>query len=113
MSLLRDLLIFEIDFVNFNNCFVSKYLILRLNNRNKLYNIFVPMKKILMRCMAMLVALTGMSLSLNAQMAPQPLPMDSAVVYGVLDNGLTYYIRHNEKPKGQADLYCPESWLYT
>lgn len=66
------------------------------------------MKKILMRCMAMLVALTGMSLSVNAQMAPQPLPMDSAVVYGVLDNGLTYYIRHNEKPKGQADFYIAQ-----
>ena len=26
---------------------------------------------------------------------PQPLPIDSAVRVGKLDNGLTYYIRHN------------------
>ena len=32
-----------------------------------------------------------------------PIPVDSAVRIGHLDNGLTYYIRHNEYPKGQAD----------
>jgi len=31
--------------------------------------------------------------------------MDPAVRVGKLDNGLTYYIRHNEKPKGQASFY--------
>ncbi|MFI3328199.1 MAG: insulinase family protein [Rikenellaceae bacterium] len=30
---------------------------------------------------------------------------DSALRYGVLDNSLTYYIRHNARPKGQADFY--------
>lgn len=34
-----------------------------------------------------------------------PLPIDSKVRYGQLDNGLTYYIRHNELPKGRADFY--------
>ena len=34
-----------------------------------------------------------------------PLPIDSKVRYGKLDNGLTYYIRHNELPKGRADFY--------
>ncbi|MDO5570443.1 MAG: insulinase family protein [Bacteroidales bacterium] len=33
------------------------------------------------------------------------LPLDPAVRYGKLDNGLTYYIRHNEKPKDRADFY--------
>ena len=33
------------------------------------------------------------------------LPIDSKVRYGRLDNGLTYYIRHNELPKGRADFY--------
>ncbi len=80
----------------------------RLNIRNKHYNIFIPMKKILMRCMAVLAAYAGISMTLSAQMTPQPLPLDSAVVYGVLDNGLTYYIRHNEKPKGQADFYIAQ-----
>ena len=47
-----------------------------------------------------------------AQMMPDPsqmqLPMDSAVIMGVLPNGMTYYIRHNEKPKGQADFYIAQ-----
>lgn len=33
------------------------------------------------------------------------LPNDPAVRVGKLDNGMTYYIRHNELPKGQADFY--------
>ena len=33
----------------------------------------------------------------NAQQkAPEPLPIDSAVRYGVLPNGFTYYSRHNQ-----------------
>ncbi len=41
-----------------------------------------------------------------AQMNPmQPIPDDPAVRKGKLANGLTYYIRHNEKPKGQADFH--------
>ena len=35
----------------------------------------------------------------------QPLPQDAAVRTGTLENGMTYYIRHNEKPKKQADFY--------
>ena len=42
--------------------------------------------------------------ALWAQVAA-PLPIDSKVRYGRLDNGLTYYIRHNELPKGRADFY--------
>ena len=34
-----------------------------------------------------------------------PIPADEAVRTGKLENGMTYYIRHNEKPKGQADFY--------
>lgn len=37
-----------------------------------------------------------------------PLPMDAAVRYGKLDNGLTYYIRHNEEPKGLAHFYIAQ-----
>ena len=36
------------------------------------------------------------------------LPQDTALVTGVLDNGLTYYIRHNETPRGQADFYIAQ-----
>ena len=35
----------------------------------------------------------------------QPIPVDPEVRTGKLENGMTYYIRHNEKPKGQADFY--------
>ncbi len=45
--------------------------------------------------------------SLSAQQMP-PLPIDQAVRIGQLDNGLTYYIRHNEEPKGQANFYIAQ-----
>ncbi|MDE6170706.1 MAG: insulinase family protein, partial [Duncaniella sp.] len=38
-----------------------------------------------------------------------PLPVDTAVRMGKLPNGLTYYIRHNEYPKGQADFYIAQN----
>ena len=34
-----------------------------------------------------------------------PVPLDEVVRYGKLDNGLTYYIRHNEEPKERASFY--------
>ena len=44
--------------------------------------------------------------SVSAQMDPmQQLPADKAIRQGKLENGLTYYIRHNEKPKGMANFY--------
>lgn len=42
-----------------------------------------------------------------AQQMPK-IPVDSAVITGVLPNGLTYYIRHNEYPKGQADFFIAQ-----
>ena len=39
----------------------------------------------------------------GAQM--QQLPNDPAVRKGQLDNGLTYYIRHNDKPASRAEFY--------
>ncbi len=41
-----------------------------------------------------------------AQLNPMaPIPDDKDVRKGTLENGMSYYIRHNEKPKGQADFY--------
>ena len=58
------------------------------------------------------VVLVGLVLcyfaSLSAQMPAQELPIDPKVRYGVLDNGLTYYIRHNEQPKERADFYIAQ-----
>ncbi len=47
------------------------------------------------------------AVSASAQDNPmlRPLPGDPAVKVGKLDNGLTYYIRHNELPKGRAEFY--------
>ena len=64
------------------------------------------MKKSLLRIAAAFTMLLG-TIGVYAQQL-QPLPMDSAVVSGTLDNGLTYYIRHNENPKGQADFYIAQ-----
>ena len=38
----------------------------------------------------------------------QPLPIDSMVRYGVLDNGLTYYVRHNETPKQRVEFHIAQ-----
>ena len=40
---------------------------------------------------------------------PQPLPIDSSVRVGKLDNGLTYYIRHNEYPKQRAEFHIAQA----
>ncbi|GAB1416168.1 insulinase family protein [Paludibacter sp.] len=36
-------------------------------------------------------------------------PIDPKVRYGKLDNGLTYYIRHNEKPKQRAEFFIAQN----
>ena len=43
-----------------------------------------------------------------AQGMMDPLPVEEGVIVGQLPNGLTYYIRHNETPKGQADFYIAQ-----
>ncbi|MBR2429693.1 MAG: insulinase family protein [Alistipes sp.] len=58
------------------------------------------MKKLLF----LLVALTVSVSSIFAQEATE-LPLDRNVRMGKLDNGMSYIIRHNEKPKGQANFY--------
>ena len=55
-----------------------------------------------------MLALAAMSaIALSAQDNPmlRPLPGDPAVKVGKLDNGLTYYIRHNELPAKRVELY--------
>ena len=59
------------------------------------------MRKLFFALVALMIGVT----SIYAQDPMAPLPMDPAVRVGKLDNGLTYYIRHNEKPKGQASFY--------
>ncbi len=55
----------------------------------------------------LLLVLTA--LSANVVMAQQmALPIDEAVRIGKLDNGLTYYIRHNNYPEHRADFYIAQ-----
>ena len=69
------------------------------------------MIKLFKRAALVLVAAMATGVAAQAQQMPQvpELPIDSAVIKGKLDNGLTYYIRHNETPKGQADFYIAQS----
>src|ERR1035437_6555124 len=48
------------------------------------------------------------SMSILAQ-GLQPAPMDTAIRYGKLSNGLTYYIRHNEQPKQRAEFFIAQN----
>lgn len=43
-----------------------------------------------------------------AQQQMPPIPIDQQVRIGHLENGITYYIRHNEEPKGQANFYIAQ-----
>ena len=52
----------------------------------------------------MLVAVSAVS----AQMQMPPVPLDPAVKTGKLENGLTYYIRHNEWPEKRCDFYIAQ-----
>lgn len=43
-----------------------------------------------------------------AQQQIPEFPMDPAIRYGKLPNGLTYYIRHNEEPKERVNFYIAQ-----
>ena len=57
------------------------------------------MKRIILIIAAMLAAIVAFG------QQPQALPNDPDVKVGKLENGLTYYIRHNEKPAQRAEFY--------
>ena len=52
----------------------------------------------------------GSAVLASAQQQPQmpPIPTDPNVRIGKLENGLTYYIRHNELPEDRADFYIAQ-----
>ncbi len=62
------------------------------------------MKSILKTILVLAVLL--FSVSAKAQTIPEL--QDPSVRIGKLPNGLTYYIRHNEYPKGQADFHIAQ-----
>ena len=61
-------------------------------------------KKLFLLVITALAAMTGVS----AQQQMPSIPLDPAVKVGVLPNGLTYYIRHNEWPEKRADFYIAQ-----
>lgn len=54
------------------------------------------------------VLLLSFTASVFAQQM-EPIPMDPKIRYGKLDNGLTYYIRHNEEPKQRAEFHIAQN----
>lgn len=60
-----------------------------------------------MRKSFLLTLLLALSLTSWAQFN-EKLPIDSNVRYGKLDNGLTYYIRHNAYPEKRAEFYIAQ-----
>ena len=55
------------------------------------------------------IALLCAAMMVSAQETPEKLPMDPEVRYGKLDNGLTYYIRHNEQPKQRCEFHIAQA----
>ncbi len=61
------------------------------------------MKKLILSTLVLALSLVAVA------QQPQPLPIDSAVRVGKLENGLTYYIRHNEYPKQRAEFHIAQA----
>ena len=65
------------------------------------------MKKfIILLCLGWSMVNGQWSMALAQQMPP--IPLDPAVKTGKLDNGLTYFIRHNEWPEKRCDFYIAQ-----
>lgn len=62
-----------------------------------------------MKRLTFAISLLMAAMMVSAQEAPEKLPMDPEVRYGRLDNGLTYYIRHNEQPKQRAEFHIAQA----
>lgn len=66
------------------------------------------MRKIIKKVMMTAILLCSASIVSAQQMQMPPVPVDPNVRIGKLENGLTYYIRHNELPQHQADYYIAQ-----
>lgn len=68
------------------------------------------MKKILLlvTCVFMALGAKAQDEAAMQQAMQQQLPLDPQTTVGMLPNGLTYYIRHNEYPKNQANFYIAQ-----
>ncbi|MBR5393906.1 MAG: insulinase family protein [Bacteroidaceae bacterium] len=69
------------------------------------------MKKLicfLMLCFQLSIFNSQLSIVRAQQMQMPPVPLDPAVKVGKLENGLTYFIRHNEWPEKRCDFYIAQ-----
>ena len=66
------------------------------------------MRRTIKRMMASFALLCIAIISLAQQPQMPPIPTDPNVRIGKLENGLTYYIRHNELPEKRADFYIAQ-----
>ena len=51
----------------------------------------------------LVIALLALMQAVEAR--EKELPVDPELRIGRLENGMTYYIRHNEQPKGRAEFW--------
>ena len=71
--------------------------------------IFINMKHLFHSLLAVAFVLcAGFQQAVAQQMQFPPLPVDKNVRIGQLDNGLTYYIRHNKLPDNRAEFYIAQ-----
>ena len=71
--------------------------------------IFINMKHLFHSLLAVaFVLVAGFQQAVAQQMQFPPLPVDKNVRIGQLDNGLTYYIRHNKLPENRAEFYIAQ-----
>lgn len=60
-------------------------------------------------CIALLLAIFAVGSAIGQGNLNKPVPMNKAVRYGKLSNGITYYIYHNEMPKDRASFYIVQN----
>lgn len=65
------------------------------------------MRRIMKLAFMAIAGFACLPVAVRSQQMP-PVPVDKEVRIGKLDNGLTYYIRHNEYPKNQVDFYIAQ-----
>ena len=71
--------------------------------------IFINMKHLFHSLLAVAFVLcASFQQAVAQQMQFPPLPVDKNVRIGQLDNGLTYYIRHNKLPENRAEFYIAQ-----
>ena len=66
----------------------------------------MKMKQLFLTAIIMMSA--GLTMAQDMMMQMPPIPVDPEVRIGKLDNGLTYYIRHNAWPEKRAEFYIAQ-----